>query len=80
MKEILVQSVEELRTALSQEGEKTILLRGGLYSVTETLHVTSHTHIQAAPGEQVRFECPLPANFQKLNRILFGESSEMRFV
>ena len=46
----------------------------------QILHAACLTFTHPRTGEQVRFECPLPANFQKLNRILFGESSEMRFV
>ena len=73
MKEICVHSVEELRAALAQEGEKTILLRGGLYSVTETLHVTSHTHLRAADGEEVRFAGAVRMDGSRAVRLTGGE-------
>lgn len=41
----------------------------------QILHAARLTFTHPRTGETVGFECPLPANFQKLNRILFGDAS-----
>lgn len=46
----------------------------------QILHAARLTFTHPRTGEQVSFECPLPANFERLNRILFGESAVVRFV
>lgn len=39
----------------------------------QLLHAARLTFTHPRTGETVHFECPLPENFRKLNRILFGE-------
>ena len=46
----------------------------------QILHAARLTFTHPRTGEQVSFECPLPVNFERLNRILFGESAVVRFV
>ena len=46
----------------------------------QILHAARLTFTHPRTGEQVSFGCPLPANFERLNRILFGESAVVRFV
>ena len=73
MQKFEVRTMEELAAALGSDGEKTVVVHEGLYSVTETLHVTSHTHIQAAPGEQVRFAGALRMDGSRAVRLTGGE-------
>ena len=40
----------------------------------QILHAARLTFTHPRTGEQVSFECPLPANFERLNRILFGDA------
>lgn len=40
----------------------------------QLLHAARLSFIHPRTGEAMQFACPLPENFQKLNRILFGES------
>ena len=40
----------------------------------QILQAARLTFTHPRTGEQVSFECPLPANFERLNRILFGDA------
>lgn len=40
----------------------------------QILHAARLTFTHPRTGEQVSFACPLPANFERLNRILFGDA------
>ncbi|HBF14725.1 MAG TPA: RNA pseudouridine synthase [Clostridiales bacterium] len=40
----------------------------------QLLHAACLTFTHPRTGKQVRFECPLPANFERLNHILFGDT------